>query len=583
MHGYSREYRHPRFEREFFGTSDSITVIGEGSLGGKAGGLSLANEVLRTEFRDGRYRDVTVTVPHLTIITTDLFDEFLDLNDLRDIVTSGLPDDRIAHAFQQGELPSKLVGDLRALAQGVRVPIAVRSSSLLEDAMYRPFAGVYGTKMIPNNQPSPDERFRRLAEAVKYVYSSTYFRSAIDYLTAIGGEPGGEKMAVIIQEIVGSRSGDRFYPEVSGVARSFNFYPTGSAQPDEGVIELALGLGKTIVDGGRCWGYCPAYPKAPPPFNNLGDMLENTQKNFWAVNMGKPPAYDPLRETEYLVNCGLEKADYDDALRFVASTVRADTGRIVPGVGANGARLINFAPILDWEEIPLNTVIRDLLRKFCERLEVEVEIEFAVTIDRRKGLPARVGFLQVRPMVVAEEEVDVPEELLADDSVLVSSERVLGNGSYDDIRDIIFIPPDRFDTGRTQDLVPRLAAINSRLNREGRPYALIGFGRWGTSDRFCGIPVTWDQISGARVIVEVSLEGVPGDPSQGSHFFHNVTSLRVFYFTVPHSRVSEIKWDWLHAATVEGDGSDVMHVRLESPLTVRVDGRSRRGVVLIND
>ena len=310
----------PSFDRHFWDGTFQFTRIGTGALGGKASGLAFAKDLLAETIGASAFSEVEVNVPTMAVIATDCFDEFIARNRLGELRVEDLPDDRIGHAFQQADLPVELLGDLRALTTQVKTPLAVRSSSLLEDALDRPFAGVYGTKMIPNNQFDPDTRFRRLTEAIKFVYASTYFREARDYIKTTGHDPKEEKMAVILQEVVGRRHGDRFYPDVSGVARSYNFYPTGPALPEEGVASLALGLGKTIVDGGVAWTFSPAYPKKPPPFGSVQEMLRGTQTEFWAVNMGKPPAYDPVNETEYLVTAGLKEAEADDVLRCLAST-----------------------------------------------------------------------------------------------------------------------------------------------------------------------------------------------------------------------------------------------------------------------
>ena len=310
----------PVFDRKFWDGTFRCTQIGSGALGGKASGLVFIKDLLAKQINSASFPDVDINVPTMAVIATDCFDQFIAQNRLAELPFEEMPDDRIAHAFQKGDLPFELLGDLRALIVQVKTPLAIRSSSLLEDALERPFAGVYATKMIPNNQLDPDARFRRLVEAIKFVYASTYFREARDYIRTTGTKPGEEKMAVIIQEVVGQRRGDRFYPDISGVARSYNFYAFEPARPEDGVVTLALGLGKTIVDGGIAWTFSPAYPKKPPPFASVQELLKGTQTEFWAVNMGKPPAYDPVSETEYLVHANLADAEADEALYFLAST-----------------------------------------------------------------------------------------------------------------------------------------------------------------------------------------------------------------------------------------------------------------------
>ncbi len=573
----------PRFDREFFGARDTFTRIGGGALGGKASGLLRVREDILSRLAQDEFPYIEVSVPTATVLTTELFDAFVTRNRLEHLATSELPDDRIAHAVQQAQLPAEHVGDLRGLISQVHTPLAVRSSSLLEDDLDHPFAGVYGTKMIPNNEIEEDARFTRLDEAIKFVYATTFFAESRGYLASIGRPPGEEKMAVIVQEVIGQRSNDRFYPCVSGVARSHNYYPTGHARPEDGVVTLALGLGKTIVDGGLCWSYSPAYPKAPPPFNDLGELLKNTQTRFWAVNMGDPPPHDPIRETEYLVQPGLAEAEDDGALRYLVSTYDSGSDRLNPGLDARGPRALTFAPLLGSRLMPFNDVINSLLELSREALGGPVEIEFAINLDRRDALPARVGFLQVRPMMVGSERIELDDSDLHTDNVLVASDNVLGNGRRSDLEDVVFIRPDRFEPSETPVIAKELELINRGLVAEGRRYLLIGFGRWGTSDPWLGIPVAWGQISGARVIVEATLPDVQPDLSQGSHFFHNLLSFHVLYISVEHHGPYRIDWQWLERQQVVHSTDHLTHVRLSKPLEVLVDGADGRGVIRRHD
>jgi hypothetical protein len=573
----------PRFDREFFEGAHALTTIGVGELGGKASGLRLVQESVLSRLDPDEFPFIEVTVPKAVILTTDVYDRFMERNDLAGIAHSEMPDDRIAHAFQRADLPAELVGDLRALISAVHSPLAVRSSSLLEDALDHPFAGVYGTKMIPNNEIEEDLRFTRLVEAVRFVYATTFFAEAKAYMASIGRPVGDEKMAVIIQEVVGQPAGNRFYPCVSGVARSHNYYPTGHARPADGVVSLALGLGKTIVDGGRSWSYSPAWPKAPPPFMNIGELLKNTQTRFWAVTMGDAPPHDPIRESEYLVQCGLAEAEADGALRYLVSTYDAGSDRLNPGLDARGPRALTFAPILGSRLMPFNALFRRLLDLSEETLGSPVEIEFAINLHRTEGLPARLGFLQVRPMMVAGERVDVTGDDLTGEGVLLATDKALGNGARNDLVDVVFVRPEAFDPAATVQIARELEQINHDLVAAGRHYVLIGFGRWGTSDPPLGIPVAWGQISGARVIVEATLPDVQPDLSQGSHFFHNLLSFQVFYLSVEHHGPYAIDWSWLTAQPVAQSAAHATHVRLDRPLSVRVDGATGRGVITHHD
>jgi len=567
------------FDRHFFTGKEKFTLMGKGSLGGKAQGLAYMKDRLERQIKPLFVPEIEVVIPTLTVIATDLYDLFMEENNLYEVAFADVRDDLIAQAFQKAELPAQLVGDLRALISQVHTPLAIRSSSMLEDAMFEPFASVYATKMIPNNQFDTDTRFRKLVEAIKYVYASTFFKDAKNYMQATKHTTANEKMAVIIQEVVGTRHGERFYPHISGVARSYNFYPLGHAKPSDGVIDLALGLGKIIVDDGIGWFYSPAYPQANPPYISIRDLLEQSQTEFWAIYMGPPSQYNPIKETEYMFKFNLGDAERDGTLRFIASTYRPHDDKIVFGVTEKGPRLVDFAPILKLELIPLNKMLQSLLRLCEDTLERMVEVEFAVTLDEKRGSPARFGFLQVRPMVVSEAKVDVSTKELMGEKVLVASESALGNGLLDNIQDVIYVKPEKFGPNQTQTIAVQLEDLNSVLVASQTPYLLIGFGRWGSSDPQGGIPVNFGQICGAKAIVESTLPEMNFMLSQGSHFFHNITSFRVFYFSVPHWEKYAIDWNWLGKQKVVRETEFIRHVILPSPLIIKVDGTTSRGVI----
>ena len=572
----------PLFDRKFWDGTFRHTQIGTGAIGGKARGLVSIKDLLSKYIDSSSLPGVKIEVPTLAVIATDSFDQFISQSRLSELPFEEMSDDRIANAFQKSDLPFELLGDLRALILQVKTPLAIRSSSLLEDAKDRPFAGVYATKMIPNNQADPDIRFRRLVEAIKFVYASTFFREARDYIRTTGAHSSDEKMAVIIQEVVGERRADRFYPAISGVARSYNFYPFAPARPEDGVATLALGLGKTIVDGGIGWTYSPAFPKKPPPLASVEELIKSTQSEFWAVNMGKPPAYDPTIETEYLVRANLSDAERDGVLDLLASTYDVERDRVIAGIGSRGPRILDFSPMLLQDQFPLNEVVKALLRAAENAAHAKVEIEFAVTLPGGflEPLQARLGFLQVRPMVVSDQLVEVTAEDLSNARAIVSSEMVMGNGIADDIQDVVFVRPERFSPAETPAIALQLKAINQELQSQHRPYLLIGFGRWGSSHPSLGIPVDWSQISGARAIVEATLPGMNVELSQGSHFFHNLSSFGSSYFMVRHGGDYGINWDWLNRQAVISETDLVRHVCLAKNLVVRIDGRTSRGVVL---
>ncbi len=568
----------PPFDRKFFEADEDFTVIGEGRLGGKALGLAAAKRILSQAYPGGEVSGIAISIPRMTVLRTGVFEQFMSQNRLYEVALSDMPDDRIAHAFLKAEFPPLVVGDLRALIAGVRSPLAVRSSSLLEDALNHPFAGVYATKMIPNNETNVGERFRALAEAIKFVWASTFFQDAKSYMRTTAHSIERERMAVIIQEVVGQRTNERYYPVISGVIRTHNYYASGLADAKDGVVNLALGLGKAIVDGGITWSYSPKFPNHGPPFASTKDMLNNTQTRFWAVNM-QPASYDPVSEAERLVENDLGVAENDNVLKFIASTYDSASDRLTLGTGVEGPRLLTFAPILELSDIPLNDVIESLSQQCKEALQTDVEIEFALTLDRKYGLPARFGFLQVRPMMVPKERVVVEQEDLAGSQVLVASHNVLGNGSSDSIIDVVYVKPSTFEARHTRAIASELEVVNRRLVEARRRYVLIGFGRWGSSDPWLGIPVTWPQIAGAQAIVEATLPDMLVEASQGSHFFHNMISVSVWYFSVPHTGSYSIDFDWLDAHEAEFETGFVRHVKLPASLSIRVDGRNARGVI----
>jgi len=578
-------YGATRFRRQGLSPEETFSTIGRGDPGGKAAGLAAIKNTITSHFEQGRFAGIHVTIPRMTVLLTGLFEEFLRDNNLQIEALEEMEDEQIARHFQKADLPPYIVGDLLSLISSVREPLAVRSSSLLEDARFQPLAGVYQTKMIPNNQHEAESRFRRLVEAIKFVYASTYFRAARDYFRALGRDIRQERMAVIIQEVVGYRFGQRFYPTVSGVARSYNFYPTGGARPEEGFVALALGLGKTIVDGGKVWSYSLSRPQAPPPYTSIREILKNSQTLFWAVEMGKPKDYNPIRETEYLQHSDLSEAEADGSLGYVCSTYDTASDRLVMGLGSGGsgpkgARLVDFSPILKGRATALNDLLERLLKISEQRLGSAVEIEFALAFDPQHKRESRFGFLQVRPMVVSPQGIEVDLERIDPDTAVVVCRSVMGNGMREGLRHVVYVKPECFEAAETSAIARELERINAELLRQQTPYILIGFGRWGSTDPWLGIPVNWSQISAARVIVETTLPEMNPDLSQGSHFFHNITSLGIPYFSVQESRNDTIDWQWLSSQPVENETKYLRHVAADADLKVLADGRRSEGVIV---
>ncbi len=579
------------FRRGSSSGPEPFRVFGQGEIGAKAQGLARVTDLIRGEAAPFLEKGLRVFIPPFAVIASGHFDRFVSENDLAEAAVEGLPDEDIVRAFGKAALPAGLMDDLEAFTARVRVPLAVRSSSLLEDSMPMPFAGVYGTKLIANSHPDTGVRLARLEGAVKQVYASAFLSGAREYLTAAGRSGADEKMAVIIQEAVGTAHGDRFYPHICGVARSYNFYPLGLARPGDGLGALALGLGRSISQDGVAWSYSLAYPHANPPYNTPQDLLRNSQKEFWAIDLAEGRGVcatgtaDDLRarvpeEAGDLRKWSLEEAEKDGVLDYIASTYDADNDRFVSGTHLRGPRLIDFAPILKSGVVPLTDLLRMILARCEGLLGTEAEVEFAMTFPSGEPLPADFGLLQVRPMAVSHAKVEVDLENLIMEDALAASESVLGNGSIDTIRDVVYVRPDSFSITHTRAIRQDLEEINRALVADRIPYLLMGFGRWGSSDPSAGIPVTFGQISGARVIVEATWKDLPFMLSQGTHFFHNITGSRVLYFSVDQEARYRIDWDWLASHPALTETEQVRHIRLPGPLRVRVDGRTSRGVIL---
>ena len=553
---------------------EQASLVGREELGGKAQGLLSVHQTL-AEVDGNNFPEIKIDIPQLIVVGTSVFEAFMQRNQLHELAFLELADPRIANAFQRADIPFEVLGQLRTISDNWTTPLAVRSSGLLEDITQRPFAGVYLTKMIPNNQADADARFKKLIEAIKFVWASTYFKIARDYCQATGLDIRDEKMAVVIQEVIGRRHQNRFYPELSGVARSYNYYPLKPAKPEDGVVNLALGLGKTIVDGGRCWIYSPAFPEMPPPYTSSKDLLEETQTNFWSINLGEPEEYNPIKETEFMQQQNLMVAEKDGALENLASTYDPQAERFTIGTGTKGIRALTFSPLLVLKEIPFNALIKKMLASCESSLGVPVEIEFAMSFE-----PTRFGFLQVRPMVVPTEDLQISNQEMQSADTLAASESVLGNGVLEDIQDIVYVIPDRFSLKVTRSIAQELEEYNRLLLEEKRPYLLVVFGRLGTVDPWLGIPVTWGQICGASVIIEATQENVRVELSQGSHYFHNIINLGVMHFSMPFTSPYRIDWDWLLAQKTVHESEYTRHIHLEKPLYVKVDGRRGRGAIL---
>jgi CheY-like chemotaxis protein len=554
--------------------------IGGGSIGGKARGLAFVRRLVGLHGVHRRFRGVHVGVPPAVVLGTDVFDRFLADNDLLEFAIHTTDDEELKRRFLEAWLPADVVDDLDVFLQQVHWPLAVRSSSLLEDSQYQPFTGVYDTLMLPNRHPDPAVRLAWLVEAVKRVYASTFTKNAKAYLRATPYRLEEEKMAVIIQKIVGAEHGTRFYPDFSGVARSNNFYPVAPQRAEDGIAAVALGLGRAVVEGGRVLTFCPRAPRHLLQFSSVDDILANSQRQFWAVDFSGGDTAEPdraLRERSF----ELDAAEEDGTLRAVGSTYSPENDAVYDGLSRSGVRLVSFAPILKHHLFPLAPLVSDLLEIGAGGMNRPCEIEFAVRLAQNADEMHEFGFLQLRPLVRSREMAHLDLGAVDDAALVCRSARVLGDGVIDTLRHVVVVDSLRFDRSQSQLAAHAIARFNAELVDKDVPYLLIGVGRWGSADPWLGIPVRWEEISGARVIVETGFRDFRVTPSQGSHFFQNLVSFQVGYFTTnPELGDGLVDWEWLAAQpAVEEDG----HVRLlefDAPLVVRMDGRTGGGVIL---
>jgi hypothetical protein len=563
------------FSEEDFEFRGTFTRLGGGSLGGKGRGLAFLSLLLHQSDMRNKFEHCRVRLPDTLVVGTDVFDRFMTEHDLYERVGEHLLDEDVARHFLGAALPADVRDSLRVFLSHVREPLAVRSSSLLEDSQSQPFAGVYATYMLPNNSPDDELRLDQLCRATKLVYASTFSSKARAYIESAA--PGvEEKMAVVIQKLVGKAYGGRYYPIYSGVGQSCNFYPAPPLTRDDGVVNVALGLGRIVVDGGKVLSFSPTHPDVLPGLSTPEEISESTQTYFYSLDLESQDFDLSKGEESTLKTLDVADAEGDGTLKYVASTYDAVDGRLRDGVAARGPRIITFAGIRKYDMLPFASIIQELLEVGAQGMGRPVEIEFAGTVAA-DGSP-EFYVLQIRPFVTLRERQQVMIEEADMENALISTDTALGNGAIEGICDVVLVRPDTFDPTRTIEIAAEVSDLNKSLS--GVPYILIGPGRWGTRDRFAGIPVQWDQISWARTIVETSMEGFRVTPSQGSHFFHNITSLGIMYLTVPHDSPNAfMDWDELLGLPAVRDKKHVKHVRLPASVVVKVDGQSGSGVV----
>jgi hypothetical protein len=582
-----KDFRHERqrgkvtdFDKSKYDGQAEFIRIGEGSLGGKGRGLAFASNLINRYPVYSAFSGTSISVPPSAVIGTGVFDRFMEDNKLTEFALGDHGDEEIIAAFASATMPREIVEDLSAYLAVATYPLAVRSSSLLEDSHYQPFAGIFETHFLPNNHTSLQARVERLTAAIKLVYASVYCRNSRHYIEATGNRAEEEKMAVVLQKIVGRERDGYFYPMISGTARSYNFYSVGRIKPEEGIAYTALGLGKTIMEGENCLFFSPANSQVLPQFSTPQDYLRNTQREFFAVDMHQPSVFPEQGGEKGLIKLKIPAAEKHGVLKFVGSTYSADNDRIYPGIGRKGTRLITFDPILKSRIFPLDEILQYLLELGSSAMNVPVEMEFAVEINPGPDKAHEFWFLQIRPMMVEPSVEDISIYDGENQEILCKSDQALSNGRINDIRDIVFVRSDNFDRSNMVHMADHIGRFNQSFSDEKKPYMLVGPGRWGTADRWLGIPTKWDQISSARVIVEAAYGDFVVDPSFGTHFFQNLITFQIGYLTINTSNeYNFFDWDWLNSIEPVSETEYVRHVRLERPLNILIDGRCGKAVV----
>jgi hypothetical protein len=566
------------FEETAILDDTNVVSIMDGYLGGKGRGLAFINSLIYNFDFSQHVPNINIRAPRTSVVGTEEFEYFMDRNKLRDFVMTETNYERIKQVFIEARLTDTLMKRMKVLLTRITKPIAIRSSGLFEDSLMQPFAGIFETYILPNNHPDINVRLQQALDAIKLVYASIYSDDARSYIEAVNYKIEEEKMAVVIQEVVGRQYGDYYYPHISGVAQSYNFYPYAHMKPEEGFAVAAIGLGKAVVDGEKAYRFSPKYPSTE--ICSSKDQFLNSQVDFYAVDLSKKDINLMEGDMAGLAKLDIDTAEMHGNLNHCASVYDADNNAILPGINSPGPRIVNFANILKYNYIPLSQSIEVVLDVVKEAMGSPVEIEFAVDLTRDKNHRATFYLLQIKPLIGRVADYNVNVERIPKEKIILFSEKGMGNGLIENIHDVIYVDVDVFDKGDTVQMTYEIDKLNKMFSEMHRKYILIGPGRWGTRDRWIGIPVNWSQISNARIIVETSLEGYPLDASSGSHFFHNVVSMNVGYFTVqPELSKSFIRWDILKKHKIINQTKYFRHVHFDEPLTVSMDGKKRIGVV----
>lgn len=570
------------FKKESFDPQNGFARIGGGSLGGKARGLSFVSTLINNYQIEDQFEDVRIYIPPCVVLGTDVFDTFIDENDLRDFALNAIDDQEITQRFLEArKFPEEILGDLAAFLDLIKEPLAIRSSSLLEDSQYHPFAGVYETYFLPNRDKNPLIRLSQVLDAIKRVYASTFYQGTKSYIKVTSYRLEEEKMAVIIQKMVGAEHDNRFYPDFSGVAKSYNFYPIPPQKSSDGTVAVALGLGKTVVDGGNTVMFSPVHPNHLPQFFSIKETMRNNQKQFYALDLTAKEQNGKETHDILIKQYPLEISEKDGSLYYVGSTYSHENHVIYDGLSRTGPRIVTFAPILKHRIFPLPQIIELLLEMGSWGMGTPIEIEFAVKMSVSTKEPKEFGLLQMRPLVLNREIEELKIEVADKNQLLCESPWVLGHGVIEEIKDIVYVDYHSFERSKSKEVAQEVSALNSNLVSENIPYLLIGVGRWGTLDPWLGIPVNWDQISGARAIIESSFKDFMVAPSQGSHFFQNLTSFMIGYFSVNAFKDEGfVDWDWLLEQPVKQGRKYTKHIRLENPVIIKMNGQQNKGIIL---
>lgn len=570
------------FHKETFDPESSFARIGGGSLGGKARGLGFVNTLINDYNVRDQFKGVVISVPTAVVLGTEVFDQFLDENDLREFAYNCTDDNEITRKFLEAKkFPEDILGELAAFLDIITSPLAVRSSSLLEDSQYHPFAGVYETYMLPNKNENRLIRLNDLLTTIKRVYASTFYQSAKSYIKITSYRLEEEKMAVIIQKTVGTQHENRFYPDFSGVAKSYNFYPLPPQKSTDGIVSVALGLGKTVVEGGNTVRFCPKYPNDLIQFYSAEDSLDNSQRKFFALKLDEVDKFTDITYDTLLEQYDLTVAEQDQTLNYVGGTYSPDNDMIYDGISRPGVRVVTFGPILKNKLFPLAPILELLLDMGTWGMGTPVEIEFAVNMTTKPGKKKEFGLLQMRPLVVHHEIEELQLEDMDDEKLICKSSQVLGNGVINDIYDIVLVDYEKFERSKSREVAAEVSAFNNKLIAAKRPYLLVGVGRWGSLDPWLGIPVGWEQIAGARAIIETSFKDMSVEPSQGSHFFQNITSFMIGYFTVNTIHQNGfVAWDWLLDLEPTQVKTFTKLIRFKSPITIKMNGHQNKGIIL---